>query len=40
MESRVVDVSYRNIAKAERSCRDTLIAKIRVNRGLSVTKLF
>jgi hypothetical protein len=40
MESRVVDVSYRNIAKAERSRRETLIAKIRVNRGLSVTKLF
>jgi hypothetical protein len=40
MESRVVDVSYRNIAKAERSHRETLIAKIRVTWGLSATKLF
>jgi hypothetical protein len=30
MESSVVDVSFRNIAKAERSHRETLIAKIRV----------
>ena len=33
MESSVVDVSFRNIAKAERSHRETLIAKIRVTRG-------
>ena len=40
MESSAVDVSYRNNAKAERWRRDTPIAKIRVTRGLSVTKLF
>jgi hypothetical protein len=33
MENSVVDVGDRNIAKAERSHRETLIAKILVTRG-------